>query len=406
MKIRLRAGVKFHDGSPASAPTIVKALVRLLPQYLGPAFDDVDHITSLDDGQIEIGFRRPSPLLLEALEAPIPKPGSTDIGTGPYAAVGSDVPKQMQSNKNYYLGKPAISQIVVDTFPNVRSAWAELLRDHIDMLYEVGLDALDSLASASNVSVFTYVRHYQYVLIFNTNAGPLRSREVRRALNEAIDSNALIRDAFDGHAMASSGPIWPQHWAFRSDFPRFSYDPKAAAEALTAMERRSEKRTPSVRFRCLVRPPLERIALVVKNQLEAVGAEMSVQEAPLESIMQAVAKRDFDAVLLETISGPNLLRPYRVWHSGVLNPGGLGNHQFDLALDRIRYATNDDEYGSAVADFQKATVDDPPAIFLAWPERARAVSKRFQVPAEQGRDVLPTLRMWRPVNAEKAASRN
>ena len=50
-------------------------------------------------------------------------------------------------------------------------------------------------------------------------------------------------------------------------------------------------------------------------------------------------------------------------------------------------------------------IDDPPAIFLAWSERARAVSKRFVVPdAEPGRDILSTLRFWKP--AEDAAARS
>ena len=37
-----------------------------------------------------------------------------------------------------------------------------------------------------------------------------------------------------------------------------------------------------------------------------------------------------------------------------------------------------------MAAFQRAIVDDPPAIFLAWSERARAVSTRFDVPARAG----------------------
>ena len=42
-------------------------------------------------------------------------------------------------------------------------------------------------------------------------------------------------------------------------------------------------------------------------------------------------------------------------------------------------------------------MDDPPAIFLAWSERARAVSKRFDVPPPKpGRDILGTLRLWKP----------
>ena len=45
-------------------------------------------------------------------------------------------------------------------------------------------------------------------------------------------------------------------------------------------------------------------------------------------------------------------------------------------------------YKAGVAAFQRAILDDPPAIFLAWSERARAVSTRFDVPVEPERDIL------------------
>ncbi len=60
-----------------------------------------------------------------------------------------------------------------------------------------------------------------------------------------------------------------------------------------------------------------------------------------------------------------------------------------------------------ISAFQQAVIDDPPAIFLAWMERARAVSKRFVVPtAEPGRDILSNLRLWRPSGISQQASRN
>jgi hypothetical protein len=78
----------------------------------------------------------------------------------------------------------------------------------------------------------------------------------------------------------------------------------------------------------------------------------------------------------------------------------------DAALDQIRHARSDNDYRSAVATFQKLAVEEPPAIFLAWSERARAVSRRFDVAPEPGRDILTTLRLWRPVAGDKIASRN
>lgn len=402
LTIHLRSGVKFHDGSPAHAAAVAQALAGVLPGYMGPAFADVERITPIAVDQIEIGFRRPSPFLLEALDAPIHKPGSSNIGTGPYTVAGEVAPDELRSHADYYLGPPPIVRIIVKPYPNVRSAWADLLRDRVDMLYEVGVDALDSLSNARNVSLFTYVRRYQYAVVFNVQADALRSREVRQALNEGVDLAALIRDALNGRAIPSDGPIWPQHWALVSGLPKFSFNVRHASAALSAY---SGGRP--VSFNCLVSPGLERIALGLKRQLEAIGLEMSLQEAPFGSILQAMSNREFDAVLLELISGPSLFRPYAVWHSGGLaNPGGLGSPQLDKALDRVRYATNDEEYRAAVAGLQRTIVEDPPGIFLAWSERARAVSNRFIVPVEPGRDVLTTLRLWRPADAEALASRN
>jgi ABC-type transport system substrate-binding protein len=113
-------------------------------------------------------------------------------------------------------------------------------------------------------------------------------------------------------------------------------------------------------------------------------------------------------VLVESISGPTLLRPYIFWRTGTpFNAGGYGNKTVDAALDRVRHAPSEDSYKEAVLGLEQAFVDDPPAIFIAWSVRARAVSKRFDVPVEEGRDILGTLRLWRPMTeARTQASRN
>jgi hypothetical protein len=116
----------------------------------------------------------------------------------------------------------------------------------------------------------------------------------------------------------------------------------------------------------------------------------------------------YEALLIELISGQSLLRPYIVWHSqGPFNYGNFGTSTSDAALDRVRHAQSDDDYRDAVAGLQQNFMDDPPAIFLAWSVRARAVSTRFVVPTvEAGRDVLSTIRLWKPATGDLRASRN
>ena len=394
LTIRLRSNAKFHDGTPVDAPTVAAILRSNLPGWMGSAFEDIDVINATSNLEIRMMLRRPSQLLIEALDSQIRKPGGW--GTGPFKSVDSEK-SELVANDSYYLGRPKIDKIIVQRYPSVRAAWAEMLRNHIDMLYEVGLDALESLTGATDVSVFTFVRHYQVLLIFNTDLSMFREAMIRRAFNQAINRDDVIAGGLNGHGLPSAGLVWPNHWAFQTDKATPSFDSRKASATL---------RPRKIKFVCLVPPELERTALVLKRQLEAVGVEMNLRETSLENLDSVLLKGEFDAVLTEFISGPSLFRVYRLWHSQGLLQGHVGNGHLDDALDRIRFSTSDDEYQIAVRGFQEAVVQDPPAIFLAWSERARAVNRRFDVQVEPGRDILTTLRLWRPTNDFQSVGRN
>ncbi len=383
--VELRHGVTFHDHSPVSASLVAETLRRKLPATMGPAADDVLSIQPISDDKIEIRLRRPSRFALEALEATIQKPGAPAIGTGAFMA--TDVAGEMRANDNYYLGPPTPERVVFTKYPSVRTAWAEFLRGRLDMIYEVGRDARASLQSSTAINLFPYTSHYQFMVVLSSRAGAIRSSAIRRALNAAIDRTAFVKDALDNHGLPSSGPIWPRHWAAQGNLQAFSFDPAAAATTTSGQH---------IRFTCVVSPADERVALVLKRQLQAVGVEMILEEKSMEDTLDAIRAGTFDAVLAALVSGPSLLRPYDWWHSkGARNSGKYANASVDNALDTIRHARSDDEYRKGVEGFQRGILEDPPAIFLAWDERARAVSKRFEVPAQPDVDMMGTLRQWR-----------
>jgi len=402
--LTLRSGVHFHDGSVFDSNTVARLLPDGLKSFWGSLADNVERINPVDARTIEIVFRRPSPLWQEMLEVTIRKPGSSIVGTGPFMV--SENEASLRANADYYLGSPRINEVQVTSFPTVRAAWAELLRNRIDMLWEVGTDALDSLQSSTTVAVFAYTRHYQYVLAFNPRTPALQSSEVRRALNMAVDRATLVQQALNGHGVPSSGPIWPRYWALPTPVATAEFNPARAAQILNGAHRPRG----AIRFTCLIPADAiyERLALEVRRQFQAVGVEMDVQGMPPDQLFEAERTRKFDAVLIDFVSGPTILRVSSLWDSRAEgNPGGFGNHTIDSAFDHVSQAENETTYRQAVSSLQQAFIDDPPAIFLAWSERARAISKRFAVPApEAGRDVLLTLRLWTPRNGERIASRN
>jgi ABC-type oligopeptide transport system substrate-binding subunit len=125
--------------------------------------------------------------------------------------------------------------------------------------------------------------------------------------------------------------------------------------------------------------------------------DMVLDEVSVNDFRKRAGTGDFDAIVVSVTSGPAIIRPYLWWDSkGKNNRGEYSSPSVDAALDSIRHATSDDQYRTGVANFQKSILDDPPAIFLAWDEHARAVSSRFDVATQPGTDIIRTLHLWRP----------
>jgi peptide/nickel transport system substrate-binding protein len=380
-----------------TAAQVRDLLDKQLPSSLGPAMKDVVQIRAVSETQLEVSLKQRSAFLIEGLEVPVGKPGPSPIGTGPFSvtnAQGDRNQVELGANERYYGTKPFIDRIVIEPYRSVRSAWADMLRGDVDMLYEVGVDELDSLQPSSGTKVFTFQRPYAYIAILNVQKPYLRDPGFRRELNAAIDRDALIRDVLKGHGAAATGPVWPNHWAYSTELPRFHYEPRTVK--------------PGRRLTCLFPDAsLERLALEVQRQLRAVGISLDLELTTLDKYYQRTQAGDFDVAIADARHGPNLLQPYQFWHSGSpANWGHFSSPAVDTSLDSIRHAPDDAAYKDGVAAFQRAIIEDPPAIFLAWSERARAVSTRFAVPVEPGRDVLSTLRLWRPVGDQSLASRN
>jgi peptide/nickel transport system substrate-binding protein len=389
--VSLRRGVRFHNGQPVTAAVIREVLLRSLPANMGLAFQDVEEIKVAGDHELEFVLKRRSTFLLEGLDVLLAYPGEPSVGIGPFSVSDNTGQIEMRANESYYGGKPSIDRIVFQQYDSVRSAWAEMLRGRVDMLYEVGVDALDLIQGSKETKTYTFERPFTYVAILNTRRPALRDPALRRALNAAIDRDSIVSNVFLGNGSPAEGPVWPKHWAYDPSFSAFRYEPQVLKSA--------------VRFSCLFGDSsFERLALTIQRQLQAIGVQMDLELTSVDKIFERVEAGNFDAILADSVSGPTLLRPSWFWRSGSSNNWGkYNNPAVDAALDAIRAAADDAAYRSAVAAFQRAIVDDPPAIFLTWSQRARAVSSRFDVPVEPGRDILSTLRLWHPASQGQLA---
>jgi peptide/nickel transport system substrate-binding protein len=179
-----------------------------------------------------------------------------------------------------------------------------------------------------------------------------------------------------------------------------AFDPAGAGALLR------EAGSGSLAFTCLVPANfsiLERVALVVQRQLGDIGVRMRLESLPPDAFNRRILSGHFDAVLISVAGGPSATVFHRLWHSPGDTPRwnfwGYRNAAVDAALDAALEApagaAGEAEFRSAIARFEAAVRDDPPAVFLAWNQTVQAVSRRFVLPADsEGRDAIYLVNQW------------
>lgn len=277
-----------------------------------------------------------------------------------------------------------------------------MMRGDVNVLHEVSRDAIDFVEAGGDIRAYKLLRPYYTALIFNTRHPVLQRREVRLAINEAIDREELVENGMRGHGRVAEGPFWPYHWAYpHGRFP-VSFNREAAklrldGAGMKAGPRTAEQMPARFGFTCLVLANddrFERIALLVQRQLYAIGIDMKIAPLPALELTTRLASGDFDAFILEAVGGRILGWGHDFWHSpapGAKAPFRTGYIAADAALDRLQIADTDDQVREALADVMQVMRNDPPAAFLVWPREARAADIGFEIPYEVDRDIFGTI---------------
>ncbi len=134
----------------------------------------------------------------------------------------------------YYQGKPSVERVELRGYPTHRAAWTGMMRREVNFLHEVSRDAIDFVEAGGDIRAYPLLRPYYTALVFGMRHPVLKRREVRVAINEAIDRNELVRNAMRGHGRIAEGPFWPYHWAYPEGRFPVAFNPEAAKLRLDA----------------------------------------------------------------------------------------------------------------------------------------------------------------------------
>ncbi len=146
-------------------------------------------MTSVEEAgprEVRLHLREPTSLLLESLSV------AQAVAAGAYQAKEEAATEpELVAVPQPGHGPAGIGSIQVRRYETPRAAVAALLREDVDVLYEVPSEARGLLAGEDGVQVFPNVKPYVITLGFNHRHPMLRRRDVRLAMNIAVDRQAL-----------------------------------------------------------------------------------------------------------------------------------------------------------------------------------------------------------------------
>ena len=244
-RIRLREGLRFHDGEPVRARDCAASLARwarrdTFGQSLGAV---VDAFEAADDRTLQVRLKSPFPLLVEALAKPaavVPfimpeRLARTDpfqqvtemVGSGPYRFVAGEyvsgsravyarfdgyVPRQEAPSRTAGGKVARFERIEWSIIPDSATAAAALQSGEIDWWEQINADLGPVLRRARGVTVeIANTLGYIGVGRFNHLHPPFDKPAVRRALLHAIDQEDYVRavTANDADAFRTCHSMWP-----------------------------------------------------------------------------------------------------------------------------------------------------------------------------------------------------
>jgi peptide/nickel transport system substrate-binding protein len=409
LTLRLKPGVKFHDGTPMTSQVVLELLNRTRAPARGSlplGFERITEVAAPDASTLTIRLEKPDIFLFSELnELRVYHPAHRDIGTGPFRLIQRQPTVEVQRFDEYHGGLPGAEAVQIRTYETHRGAWAALMRGEVDAAQEVSRESVEFMERSSNLRTYSSMQPYYIPLVFNQQHPMLGRREVRQAISLALDREGIVAQAMRGHGAVAADPIWPSHWAYQPPTGAGGYDPARAAMlldrlGLTLPTARSTEPRVRFAFRCLFwseDPQYERIALMLQKQLFDIGVQLDLEPVTLATLAERAGAGDFDAFLARANAGRTLMFTYRFWRSsGADQPAfwRTGYTGADLALDRLRESQTEAETRAALAEVARRFRDDVPAAFIAWTEVTRALNADITVSDSNLHDPFTAIWRW------------
>jgi peptide/nickel transport system substrate-binding protein len=253
-EVKLRKGVKFHDGSPFTARDVKATFDRVLnPENKLTARGNHAKIKSVevvDDLTARFKTDGPYPLFVERLTAQVMQSEKVmkekghesmqdnPVGTGPYKLVRWQKKQEhlLVRNEDYWGPKPAYKYVRIRIIPEQATQIAELISGGVDIIKAVPPDQMDVInkSGVARTTTSPILRTAMIQLDQSGRAGanPFQDRRVRLAANLAVDIDSIIKHVLNGLGDRVATTVNPMAFGFDPGLKPFKQDVAQARKLL------------------------------------------------------------------------------------------------------------------------------------------------------------------------------
>lgn len=238
-EIKLRPGLTFHNGEALDAEAVAFSVKRMIDPDLNSEqlsyFSTFSGAEVVDATTVRINTSGPDPILPARLYyfmiAPPEASQAEDfaqnpVGSGPYKFVSWDRGNtiRLEANPDYWGGAPEIDAVTYRFIEESGTRLSALLANEVDLITNLLPEFKERVPASASMRGLEHP-----VVLLNTDSGDTADVRVRKALNLAIDKEALVAALFEGDAVVEAGQLLgPGYFGFNPDVAAYPYDPEQA----------------------------------------------------------------------------------------------------------------------------------------------------------------------------------
>jgi peptide/nickel transport system substrate-binding protein len=384
--IKLRPGVKFHDGEPFDAEAAKFSLDRHLNlpvSFRKPELAALDHVDVVDPLTIKLVLKTPySPLIAQltdragmmvspkAAKEEGDKFGLHPVCAGPYKFVERVQQDRIVFEKfaDYWnKDNVFIDRIVYLPIVDSTVRLANLKSGGLDLIERVLATDIKDVKSDSRL-VLTTASELGYLgLTINTNndktKGGLTNVKVRQALDLAIDRDALNQVVFNGEFTPGNQWVSPAHPYYQQSFP---IRPRNIEKAKVLLKEAGVTLPVSVDYMVPKGPENESLAQVIQSMAAEAGFDIKIRLIEFATSFKQAQAGEFQVF---QINWSGRIDPdgnsYVFLHTGApQNDGGYSNPEADKLMEEGRLIGDFAKRKAIYEKLTKIILEDEPIIYL------------------------------------------